>query len=558
MLSALRTNTKAVLWIVVVAFVGFIFAAWGRGIQRSQRGPERGLIGRVEGVPLEYRAFNDAYRENLQTYAQRTGTEIDEATADAIRDETWNQMVNQVLIEAEIERLGIDVPDDHVFETLWNQPPQFIYESPAFQDEQGNFSFDLYHREIQLNPERWEGIAEMYRNTLKQQILTQEIQSGAFVTDSELWQEWATQNESATVSYVAADPRVVDREDLEPTEDEARSYFNANRADYEIPEMVVLDYVEFSREPSDEDEEDVRMRLADLAESVRQGEDFAELASIYSDGPSRAEGGDLGWFGQGEMVAEFNDVAFSLDVGEVSEPFKTQYGYHIVLLEDRKTENGEPMVKARHILLELTPSEETLVALEQAVSEFGEKAVDDGLTDAAEEMGYEVQTTSPFGDGRFIPGVGTLRPAVSMAFSSDTETILGPYVTPDAYYVFEVADKMARRLPTYEELAEDAAARDGQHPAMRDLMRERMAERARGIAEDVAEAVRGGNTLEEAAVLSGLTVRQAGPFTRRQAVPGVGQQNAFVGTAFGLRTGETSGVVEVEEPQRFYVLRVES
>ncbi|MBD3367343.1 MAG: hypothetical protein GF405_04075 [Candidatus Eisenbacteria bacterium] len=558
MLAALRSNTKAFLWIVMVAFVGFIFAAWGRGIQRSQKGPERGLIGRVESVPIEYRQFNEAYRQNLQTYAQRTGSEVDEQTAEVIRNETWNQLVNEVLIEQEIERLGIDVPDQHVFDTLWNQPPQFAYESPAFQDEQGNFSFDLYHREIQLNPERWEGIAEMYRNTLKQQILTQEIQAGAFVTEAELWQEWVAQNATATVTYVVSDPRTVEREDIVPTEDEARAYFEANRRDYEIPERVVLDYVEFSREPTEEDEADVRNRLTDLAESVRQGEEFAELASIYSDGPSRAEGGDLGWFGRGQMVPEFDEVVFGMEEGEVSDPFETQFGYHIVYLEDTKTENGEEMVKARHILLEVAPSEETLVAVEQAVSEFSELAADDGLIEAATEMDYEVRTTDPFADGRFIPGIGTLRPAVKMAFDSDEDTVLGPYVTPDAYYVFEVREKLSSRVPSYDELAEDVAERGAQHPAVRDLTRERMAERARAIAEDVATAVRSGNTLEEAAALHGLDTRKAGPFTRRDAVPGVGQRNAFVGTSFGLRTGETSGVIEVQDPTRYYVLRLES
>ncbi len=558
MLAALRKNTKAFLWVVVVAFVGFIFAAWGRGLQRSQRGPERGLIGRVEGTPIEYREFNEAYRQNLQTYAQRTGTEVDEQTAQAIRSETWNQLVNEVLIQQEIERLGINVPDQYVFDTLWNQPPQFIYESPAFQDEEGNFSFDLYHREIQLNPERWEGIAEMYRNTLKQQILTQEIQAGAFVTDAELWQEWVAQNETATVSYVAVDPRTIDREGLAPTEDEARSYFNSNRRDYEVPERVVLEYVEFRREPTEEDEADVRNRLADLAESVRQGEDFAELASIYSEGPSRAEGGDLGWFGRGQMVSEFEEVAFSLEEGEVSDPFRTEFGYHIVLVEDTRTEDGEPMVKARHILMEVVPSEETLVAVEQAVSEFAELATDEGLVDAADEKNYEVRTTEPFADGRMIPGIGGLRPAVKMAFDSEEETILGPYVTPDAYYVFEVAEKLPSRVPTYDELAREAEETGGQHPAVRDLTRERMAERARQLAEDVEQSVASGNRLEEAAALHDLTVREVGPFTRRDPVPGVGQQNAFVGTAFGLRTGQTSGVVEVDEPTRFYVLRVES
>jgi peptidyl-prolyl cis-trans isomerase D len=558
MLAALRSNTKVILWIVVIGFIGFIFAGWGRGLQRSRTGPERGLLGRVNGVAIEYRDFSDAMRERLIQYAEQSGGEVSEAARDAIREETWNGLVAEILVDSEIRRLGIDVSNELVFEMLWNNPPQMVTQSPAFQDEQGNFSFDLYHREIQLHPERWEGIAEMYRSSIKRQLLQQEIQSAAFINDNELWDEFIAQNEKVRVTYVAVDPSVLDRESLLPTEDEARTYFDTRRADYEEPEKVVLNVVPFPKEASEEDEADVALRLAEIADAIREGEDFAEMAKTYSDGPSGPEGGDLGWFGLGRMVPEFEETAFALEIGEVSDPVKTQFGYHVILVEDRRTTDGEPEVKARHILVEIRPSEETLIALEQASAELREAAEDEGLAAAAEAAGYEMRSTPPFVDGRYIPSVGNMRPAVKLAFESDEGTILGPFVGPDEYYVFEVAERIPSNLPTFDELKEQAEETGRDHPALLDLLAERRLDRARAIANEMASEVRTGATLEDVASSHDYTVEETTPFSRREYVRGVGRGNEFVGTAFGLRAGETSGAIEVHEPHdRFYILRVE-
>ena len=139
MLAALRTNTKIILWIVVVAFLGFIFAAWGRGLQRSRGGPQKGMIGRVGTESIRYQDYADALRANLKSYAERSGGKISDEIRTAIEDQTWQTMVSEHLISQEIERLGIEVSDQHVFDVLWNNPPQAIYNSPAFQDESGKF-----------------------------------------------------------------------------------------------------------------------------------------------------------------------------------------------------------------------------------------------------------------------------------------------------------------------------------------------------------------------------------------------------------------------------------
>jgi parvulin-like peptidyl-prolyl isomerase len=559
MLDKLRSNMKVFLWIAAIAFIVSIGAGTIFGRRRRGQDPmsERGLIGVVEGVPIQYRDFSEEYRQRIVDYAQRSGSEVSDATRDAIREETWSSMVTDILVTNQIERLGIDVPDQVVFDILWNNPPQSVYQSPAFQDANGNFSFDAYHREIQMHPERWDGVADYYRSSLRRQILQREIQSAAMISDNELWDEFVARNEKVRVSYASIDPRRIKRQSLEPTEEEAREYFQTHRADFERPATVILSFVDLPKIATPEDEDDIVLTLEELAAAVRDGEDFAELAKVYSEGPSGPQGGDLGFFGRGAMAEAFEEVAFALEVGEVSDPVKTQFGYHIIKVEDRKTENGELQVHARHILVEIRPSEQTLVELESDLRELSGLAEKDGLRAAAEALGYDIKATSPFVDGRYIPGIGNLRPAVKIAFDSEVGTPVGPYVTADAYYMFEVAEKLPSVLPTYDELASELRGEDPEHPAATALTLERQIDRALAVAEEIAAAVRSGQHLEEAAAASGYQVTQSQPFSRKDYVPGVGSGNAFVGASFGLRTSQTSGVVHVENPDRYYVIRVE-
>ncbi|MCD4690000.1 peptidylprolyl isomerase [bacterium] len=563
MLQALREKSKYILWVVVVGIVLWFgsqgFTALARQLRGERAGPERGSIGRIDGESIRYQDFAEAYRQRINAYAERTGgAEISDATADAIREETWNSILADVLITNELDRLRIDVSNEQVFDILWNNPPDYVYRAPAFQTEDGRFDFDAYHREIQLKPERWEGIAQMYRESLRRQMLQQEITAGAFVTDNEIWAEFTARNERVRVTYALLDPRSLGFEGFTPTEDEARAYFDLHRAEYEEEPSAVVSYVEFSKAPTDIDEQDARIRVLDLANAVRDGEDFSELATIYSDDPgSRTNGGDLGWFGSGKMVPEFTEVAFSLSPGEISDPFKTQFGYHIILVEEIRGSGTSKEVRARHMLARVRASEETLADLEETAIDLREATESATLAEAAAALDLELASTEPFPQGQFIPRIGNARPAVNFAFNNEIGTVFGPYETPDGFYVLEIAEQHKSRLPTYDDLSAELADPSHQHPAVLALIEERQIAAALLQANALAADVLSGTPLEEVAETKGLTVRTTDLFSRRDYVPAVGRQNEFFGVSFGLRVGETSGAFSADDPPRYYILRVE-
>jgi len=563
MLQQLRENSKYILWIVVVGIVVWFgsqgFTALVRQLRGETRGPERGMIGRVDDTTIRYQDFADAYRQRAAQYAERTGgAEITDSTAEALREETWNSLLADVLINNELDRLGIDVSNQQVFDLLWNNPPEYVYRSPSFQTEEGGFDFDAYHREIRLHPERWEGIAQMYRESLRRQMLQQEVTAGAFITDNELFTEFSARNEKVRVTYAVLDPRSLGFEGFTPTEEESRAYFDLHRAEYEEPATAVLSFVMFSKAATELDEEDARVRLMDIADAVRHGENFAELASMYTeDTGSREGGGDLGWFDRNRMVDEFTEVAFSLSPGEVSDPFRTQFGYHIIMVEDTRGSGDSKEVKARHILIGVSPSEETLAEIEEEAVALRDAANETNLNEAAASIGATVETTGPFPRDAFVPRVGNARPLVRAAFEGEIGDVFGPYETQDGFYVLELEALNKRRLPTYDDLAEGLADPLQQHPATLALIEQRQADAAAAKADETAAAIASGQPLETAAEAGGFTVRTTDLFSRRDYVPAVGRANEFFGVSFGLRVGETSGAFTAGDPPRYYIVRAE-
>jgi peptidyl-prolyl cis-trans isomerase C len=126
------------------------------------------------------------------------------------------------------------------------------------------------------------------------------------------------------------------------TQQEAESYYKENEEKFKVPEQVKASHILINTEPTDpngdpaEAKAEARAQAEKLLEQLKNGADFATLASQYSVCPSARKGGDLGYFPKGRMVAEFEKAAFGLDIGEVSEIVETQFGFHIIKVADRK------------------------------------------------------------------------------------------------------------------------------------------------------------------------------------------------------------------------------
>lgn len=141
------------------------------------------------------------------------------------------------------------------------------------------------------------------------------------------------------------------------SDDEISDYYKEHKDDFPArPEMMKIGVIKKDLTAGKEAESKALEKITKIRDELNNGASFAKLAEKYSECPSAKQGGDLGYFGKGTMVKQFEDTAFSLKLGEISEPVKTEFGYHLIKLEDRK----DDQIRVRHILIKISPSEKEI------------------------------------------------------------------------------------------------------------------------------------------------------------------------------------------------------
>ncbi|KPK99697.1 MAG: hypothetical protein AMJ91_06785 [candidate division Zixibacteria bacterium SM23_73_3] len=162
------------------------------------------------------------------------------------------------------------------------------------------------------------------------------------------------------------------------------------------PEAVKLSHILLQIKPSQEAMDSLKRKAEMVLELAKKGEDFTQLASSYSDDPTGREGGDLGFFRKGDMIPKFEEAAFALNTGEISNVVETKFGYHIIKVEEKK----DDMVHARHILILIRPSKKDSLGVEELADnlyhqllegeDFGELAKKFSTDEESKKLGGEL------------------------------------------------------------------------------------------------------------------------------------------------------------------------
>ncbi len=547
MLRSMRRNTKIIMLIVAVAFVGLMVFQWGMDISGRSSPQATGEVGRVNGKVITYQTWTRAFRNLTDQARQQKGSALNDRELDFVEDQTWEQLVNDILIDQEIRRQGIRVTDEEIRLAFQTSPPPWLRSNPLFQTG-GEFDFDKYRAFFggpAADPTLLRQIEDYYRDVLPRARLFDRIASGIYVADSELWSIYRDRNEQVQIRYLVLDPetQVADSE-VNVTEQDMRLYYQENREDFLQPATADVLLVEFSRIPEPEDSAAALDQARELRQRLVEGADFAELAQETSaDRASAAAGGDLGWFGRGEMAPEFEAAAFNLKIGTISEPVQTNFGYHLIKVTERQDER----VRASHILIPVQlrgESEERLLA---TVDRLERVALREGLQAAVDSTGAASRRVMLAAGSDFVPGVGQFGPAAEWAFHDSTATgDLSPvYETNEGFHVFELVERTPEGYVPF--LDAEAAIR-------RRLTLQKKKETARWLADQLASELRQGASLEAVASERDLSLQTSPLFTRLDFVPGVGQANPVIGTAFGLQTNEIAGPIEAENQLYFIEL----
>jgi peptidyl-prolyl cis-trans isomerase D len=540
MMRQMRDNMKWIMLVTAIAFVALMVFGWGMDITgRTSSAATGGELGRVNGEPITFEEWNLAYRNLLeQQQRQQPGTPINAAMTRQLEEAAWEQIVTQKLVSQELRRRNIDVTEVEIRQAARFAPPPEFQNNAMFQTN-GQFDPNKYAAFLSspaVDNQMLLQLEAYYRDIIPRSKLFYQVTSGTYIPDSELWRIFRDAKETVSIKYIAINPDLLVRDAaVTIPQRDIEKYYKEHQDDFKRPATARIRYVTIPRTPTAQDS------AASLARAQRVREaaltNFAKVASEESaDSVSRADSGSVGKIrrGMGTPPA-FEQAVFSLPVNQVSEPILTPFGYHIIKVTNRTADTAD----VRHILIPVERSEEhetRLLDLADSLETMGERMP---LAQVAQRMNLRVRDGQIDDKAPFLGPVGQADDVAQWAFREAEETgeVSPVFETPTVYYMAELVSKTEEGIPELKQVSSEIERR---------LKIEKKIEMAKPQAQEIVARIRGGQTIEAAAAQAKLTAQTAGPFTRIEFVPNVGRANAAVGTAFGLKVGQVSDVVEAE------------
>jgi parvulin-like peptidyl-prolyl isomerase len=455
MMNKLRESTKTILMILVFAFIATIVVDWGMGgLKRDQ---PKGIIASVNGHEIHYEEFTRRYQNELANYRQQAGNEPEGYQLQQFESQIFENLVQQRLLNDVVKKVHLDASDNEIIEEIYNNPPQELRQNKVFQDSLGQFDMKRYQAALD-NPgagQFWSAVEDYMRLSLPMRKLDNLIRATAIVTDDDIRQEYIKRNVKAKVDYIAINADQLLTKASEPTSQEIDNYYSKNKADFHQQEQRIIDYVLIDLKATKADSEAVYAQVQDLLKEARSGADFGNLARIYSQdtGSAKADG-DIGWFGKGQMVKPFEDAAFAANKGDIVGPVVSQFGLHIIKVIDKKVENKEPKVMAKHILIKFEISPRTRENIREEAGYLAEAAKESNLMTVAKAENLECKTSQPFVQGGFIPGIGMESRVSNYIFRSEKSTVSDVFQTERGYLVLQVKDVIKEHTKSLAEVKE--------------------------------------------------------------------------------------------------------
>ncbi|MGJ8670772.1 MAG: SurA N-terminal domain-containing protein [Oceanococcus sp.] len=446
MLQKIRDRATGPLAWVVVGIICVPFAFFG--IEAFRSDGNAGPVAKVGEQEIADAQLQQRYQQRYQQLQQMLGQNFrpDMINPDQLRESVLDGMIQEAANTEYLARNDYRIADEKVL--------AYVRAQDSFQ-ENGYFSPDLYRDRLArqgINPIQYE---DRVRAFLASQQLRQAVSNSAFITDAELAQAWAWEMQTRRYAYRVYKADAV-RNEIVIDDAAVQALYEERKAGLTAPERIKLDYVELdpqvlkeavvvdseSLKSLYEEYKEARFKVAEerkarhilvrasdeakaaieaAAQRVAQGEDFAEVAKEISQDPgSKGKGGDLGWVTPGMMVQPFEEALFALSNGEISEPVETQFGWHLIQLEEirdariRAFDDAETQAELDDMYRDQKAREQFDALAEQLEQLSFENPT--SLSPVTEQLGLEVKTTEWLTRNGGA-GIGANDDVISAAFS---------------------------------------------------------------------------------------------------------------------------------------------
>jgi len=559
MLDVLRQHSqswfiKAVFGIIIAVFVFFGIYSF-----RDQR-PGGAVVAYVGDKPILVKDFIAEYEGMLrQAQAQNPNLSKDDLERLGFKNQVLMQMVNRVLLFDQAEKLGVGVSQAEL--------QSEIARVPAFQNDKGQFDLELYREKLKsvgLAAETFE--ADQKRDLLYEKMVYYSILP-VYVTPDEVRSIYNFAQEKAVVDYVpftgeefaskveVSPERIkqvydsakekykrptevkIDYLELTPanladpknvSDQEAQAYYTDNTDKFKHGEMVKASHLLVLLAPNakDEDVKAAEKRLSDMAARLRKGEPLDKV--MASQGQPTVTGGDLGWFGKGTMVPEFEQAVFVLKKGEVSAPVRTQYGLHVIQVQDRKPEGVTSFEDAKEDIKREMAEDKAAETLGKNVDQLLEELI--GGTDIAklaQTKGLTVKNTEFFNRQRPPADLGLSPESLTVLFSQPAGKVVPQALTAgEGFVLARVVEVKPENIPPLEEVSGVIKA---------DIVAEEALKLAEAKAKETAALLATQDGQAKVELEYAGRFKSSQPFTRQGAGPEFGQAPALTEAAFAAK-----------------------
>ncbi len=461
MMTTLRNRMHVVLWTLLALFllsmtVGGLVGGANIIDQLLGRVSPAEAIGSVNGSHITPDQFNQAVNVRMEAL-RSSGTEISDQHMDAIREEVWNAFIEERLTEQAIEELEITVANDEILYHLENNPPIDIQRLFFVNNE---FDEETYRKALNTpGMLDWAPIEAWMRDFYIPRFkLQQYINMSAVVSQEDVQEEFIKRNTDYTISALHITTTAIEDQVVEPTEKELMANYKSRLNDFKQDEKRHLSYVSWAKTPSYDDTLRVKQEALDIIMSYSDGDDFSVLANIHTQDPGNkvspdsGRGGDLGWFGKGQMVGPFEEAVFKAKHGAVVGPVLTQFGYHIIKVDSiRNKGKGKHQLKARHILLKIELGQNSRTELRRKATLFSYDSQDYGFTAALDSHNVQSLPANYLAEkDMFIGGLGPFRSAVRWGYNAEVGAVSDPLESDGFYAVFTLDSVTPAGVASFE------------------------------------------------------------------------------------------------------------
>ena len=557
LLSLMRKHAKSWLIKFLIAIIAVVFVFY---FGYSFTADQVMKIAYVNGDLINGPEYEKAYRDmlmSLQAKYKRMWNDNLIKTFN-LKNRALESLITQRLMSQAARELGLDVTEEEVQRAIMGYP--------AFQVN-GRFEMRRYQTLLSVNHMKPEDFEASITSDLLDKKLKQFLFAFLNITDNEILEYYTFANEKVKIGFVEFNPESF-KNAVKIKPDALKKYFEENKEQYRVPEKISVTYLEIdpknfeggiditekeiksyyeynadvyaqpkqvkashilfklSQDDSEEVRSEVKKRAEKVLEKARKGENFAGLAKEYSQGPSKSRGGDLGYFKSGEMEPPFEEAAFALKKGEISDLVQTRFGYHIILVEDIKEAGTTPLEEVREdIAAALTGNITTELAHEKGLTLLDQMPYDVDLPAYGSQHGITAKNSPHFSKNEPIPEIKGSEKIGPALFALEKNETSGLMELGGKFYIFQTAESKESYLPELEAVREAVTEKFIAHQAE---------VAAKSAAEAYLKALKDGKSWEGLAKEKNLKIQQTDFFTRRDPITHIGNARALNETAFKL------------------------